>query len=76
LTLEPRDVRACLEVLRFADFEPYCVVDTRTQKEIERAGGSVSGDKVHFDPFAIMANPDSSASLRRLMERSIEEWGL
>ena len=74
--VKPEDVHGCIEVLQFAGFEPYCVVDTKMLKEIERAGGSVSGDRAHFDPFTILANPDSSPSLRHLMARLIEEWGL
>jgi hypothetical protein len=75
-TMPPRDVHGCIEVLRYAGFEPYCVIDVKTLREIERAGGSASGDKVHFDPREIARKPDISPALRRLMERLIEEWGL
>jgi hypothetical protein len=74
--VQPRDVRGCVEVLRMVDVQPYCVVDTKTLMAIKSAGGSMSGNIVRFDPRAIMANPNISPSLQRLMERLIDEWGL
>jgi len=76
MEVQPTHVRDCIKVLRILGFEPYCVVDTKTLMAIENAGGSKAGDRIRFDPRAIMANPDISPSLRRLMERLIDEWGL
>lgn len=73
--VQPRDMRDCIKVLRILGFEPYCIVDTKTLMAIKSAGGSTSGDKVRFNPRAIMAKPDISPSLRGLMERLIDEWG-
>jgi hypothetical protein len=75
--IQPKTMHGCIKVLRFAGFEPYCVVDTKMLITIKNAGGFAVGDnKVRFDPQAIMANPNTSPSLRRLMERLIDEWGI
>jgi hypothetical protein len=43
------------------------VVDTKTMTAIKNAGGEGTGDKVRFNPAAIIANPNTSPSLRLLM---------
>ena len=42
---KPSSVRGSIDVLRFAGFEPYCVVDRRTLEIIARAGGEASGTR-------------------------------
>jgi hypothetical protein len=74
--MQPKNVHGCIEVLRSCGFEPYCVVDARTLREIESAGGRASGGRIRFDPRGIMAKRDISPSLRRLMERLADDWGL
>jgi hypothetical protein len=72
--IEPDSVRGSIAALRFAGFEPYCVVDTKTLDVIARAGGHVSGNMVRFDPERVLQDPHLSPALRQLVRRLITAW--
>lgn len=69
LRWEPKDMRGCLRVLRYAGLDPYCIVDGPTLEEIKALGGSGRNHRVQFDPHLILRHPKISPSLRDLMER-------
>lgn len=71
----PIDVHGCVRVLRYCGFEPYCVVSPAVLEEVERAGGTRSGDRIRLDPHDILARRDITPALRHLLERLVVEWG-
>jgi hypothetical protein len=71
--LRPSRVRDCVSVLRYCDFEPYCIVDTKTVAAIKEAGGIASGTKVSFDPATVLSNPNLPPATRELVERLVME---
>jgi hypothetical protein len=72
--MAPTSIRTCIKALRFAGFEPYCVVDTKTLEAIRSAGGSVSGNRVRLDPDEVLRDRRLSPSIRMLVQRLRNEW--
>jgi len=68
----PKVVRA----LRYAGYEPWFVVDSKTLQRIGEAGGVVDGKRARFDPESIAQDPGVPEAVRSLMRRLIRDWGL
>lgn len=67
----PKDVRQAIRVLERAGWTSRHIVGTKTLAEIEKAGGTRSGDVVSFYPEEMLRTPGISEGLRRLLKRLI-----
>ncbi len=71
---QPSDVAGCIEVLRYCNFNPYCVVGSQILDEIASLRGTRNDQRVQFDPYEVRSHSKASPAVRDLMDRLIEEW--
>jgi hypothetical protein len=72
--VRPGSIRACINTLRYAGFEPYVVMSVEDAEVILRSGGQRYTDlKIRFSPEQVADNPAASPRLRRMMQRLARE---
>lgn len=72
--IRPRSIKACIETLRDAGFEPYVVMSKADSAAILQAGGiRYQDNRVRFTPEEVAANTEVSPRLRRMMRRLQDE---
>lgn len=72
---QPKKMRDCVRVLRYAGFEPYIFADKEILDEILEHGGiPYKENRVRFNPKALLEIAELSPRTRYFLEKAIEAW--
>jgi hypothetical protein len=72
---KPKAIKDCIEVLRYAGYEPYIMVDKAVFDEILKLGGiSYKENRVRLNPAELLNSPTLSKRTREYLLKAINAW--